>query len=83
MYSSVENFRFPRAIIYVRKSSLKNRVKYEQLKSQSHKKKTRPKFNPKTIFVMWASMQIGDVYHILYECQVTAQGECKFRQFLF
>ena len=22
-------------------------------------------------------MQIGDVYHILYECQVTAQGECK------
>ena len=22
-------------------------------------------------------MQIGDVYHILYECQVTAQGECE------
>ena len=22
-------------------------------------------------------MQIGDVYHILYECQVTTQGECE------
>ena len=22
-------------------------------------------------------MQIGDVYHFLYECQVTAQGKCE------
>ena len=22
-------------------------------------------------------MQIGDVYHILYECQITAQDECE------
>ena len=79
----MKNLMLKVSIIYARTSSLINRVKYEQLKSQSHKKKTRPKFNPKTIFVMWASMQIGDVYHILYECQVTAQGKCKFRQFLF
>lgn len=37
----------------------------------------------KTIFVMCASMQIGDVYDILYECQITAKANANFGNFCF